>query len=83
MHKVWHFHDTQMYLILIYEQATVCRARLASARVNHVAAPYHQLVSLRLVGLGLRDVPTAIGQHLWSLQSLSFARLVGSHTAKF
>lgn len=33
-----------------------------------------QLVSLRLVGLGLSKVPDAIGRHLWSLKSLSFSR---------
>lgn len=33
-----------------------------------------QLVSLKLVGLGLLDVPGAVGSQLWSLRSLSLSR---------
>ncbi|CAM9416847.1 unnamed protein product, partial [Discosporangium mesarthrocarpum] len=32
-----------------------------------------KLVSLRLVGLGLTEVPSNIGAHLWSLHTVSFA----------
>ena len=32
-----------------------------------------QIVNLRLVGLGLKEVPGAVGKHLWSLKSLSLS----------
>lgn len=32
-----------------------------------------QIVNLRLVGLGLKAIPNAIGRHLWSLKSLSLS----------
>eukprot|EP00903_Cladosiphon_okamuranus_P016231 g14974.t1 len=32
-----------------------------------------RIMNLRLVGLGLKDVPGAIGKHLWSLNSLSLS----------